>query len=161
MGGSDLRSEKSELVKTSRRPGHTKTVNYFLLQHKLCIVDMPGYGKNSRTEWGDAICTYLKDRTSLRKLFLLIDCRRGVKDRDKDTMELLEEIGVSYQIVLTKTDVFPEELAQFKEKVREDVQDYISSSAAGCWPEVLMTSTKTGHEMDQLRAQILACTGLA
>ncbi len=73
-------------------------MNYFALRSQLALVDLPGYGQNSRKEWGEAVIHYLRERSSLRKLFLLIDCRSKLHDNDINTIQWLEELGVSYQV---------------------------------------------------------------
>jgi GTP-binding protein len=97
------------LARTSNTPGRTREVNYFLLGERLHIVDMPGYGyaRASKTlvrGWNQLIQDYLRGRTQLKRVFLLIDSRHGVKENDSATMELMDKSAVSYQLVLTKID---------------------------------------------------------
>ena len=97
------------LARTSNTPGRTREVNYFLLDERLYLVDLPGYGyarasKKEVAGWNRLIQDYLKGRASLRRVFLLIDARHGLKSSDKPTLALMDQAAVSYQVVLTKAD---------------------------------------------------------
>jgi GTP-binding protein len=71
---------------------------------KLTLVDMPGYGFGSKTEWGTKIVSYLNDRRTLRRAFLLVDSMHGIMASDFHMLEIFNKLGVSYQIVATKCD---------------------------------------------------------
>eukprot|EP00160_Parvularia_atlantis_P012343 Unigene246_Nuclearia_a/m.877 Unigene246_Nuclearia_a/g.877 ORF Unigene246_Nuclearia_a/g.877 Unigene246_Nuclearia_a/m.877 type:complete len:374 (+) Unigene246_Nuclearia_a:27-1148(+) len=93
------------LVKTSKRPGKTAMLNFFVVGERLTLTDMPGYGFGSRAEWGPMVLDYLRQRQQLRITCLLIDSRRGVLPIDEQTMDLLDEAHVPFQVVLTKSDL--------------------------------------------------------
>ena len=100
---------QKKLAKTSATPGRTQQLNYFNLNDKLYVVDLPGYGfakapKDIVKSWQKLINTYLVGRASLRRVFLLIDSRHGVKKIDEEIMDMLDKAAVTYQIVLTKID---------------------------------------------------------
>jgi GTP-binding protein len=76
--------------------GHTKKLNFFLLDSQLALVDMPGYGHGSRDEWSSFILKYLEDRRQLRKIYLLMDARRGVKESDEQIIDILEGFNGKY-----------------------------------------------------------------
>jgi GTP-binding protein len=100
---------RKTLAKTSGTPGRTQQLNYFNLADKLYMVDMPGYGFAQAPEslvkkWQKMIFAYLQGRVNLKRVFLLIDSRHGIKKVDKEIMEMLDKAAVNYQIVLTKAD---------------------------------------------------------
>ena len=92
------------LAKTSNTPGRTQQLNYFNLADALYLVDMPGYGFAQAPEqmvkqWQKMIFTYLQGRVNLKRVFLLIDSRHGIKKADMEVMELLDKAAVTYQIL--------------------------------------------------------------
>jgi GTP-binding protein len=143
------------LARTSNTPGRTRELNYFLLGDTMHVVDMPGYGyakasKSLVKGWNQLVQDYLRGRTQLRRVFLLIDSRHGVKENDKATMELMDKSAVSYQLVLTKID---------KLKARE-VDDAIAGAQevikkhAAAYPEVVATSADKKLGIDTLREAV-------
>src|ERR1700761_4989493 len=100
---------RKSLARVSQTPGATRQINFFNLGGLLMLVDLPGYGfaKRSKEEanaWQEMIFAYLRRRARLRRVLLLIDCRRGVMESDEQVMELLDKAAVSYGLVLTKGD---------------------------------------------------------
>jgi GTP-binding protein len=144
------------LARTSNTPGRTREVNYFLLDDRAYLVDLPGYGyaKASKTEvagWNRLIQDYLKGRASLRRVFLLIDARHGLKTSDAPTLELMDVAAVSYQAVLTKADKVK---AGELEKVIERTAKELSKHPAA-YPQIIATSARKGTGLAELRAAIL------
>jgi GTP-binding protein len=97
------------LARTSNTPGRTQELNIFTADQGPVIVDMPGYGyakvsKEVVRKWTRTVFAYLRGRANLRRVYLLIDARHGIKDNDAETLNLLDKAAVSYQIVLTKAD---------------------------------------------------------
>lgn len=97
------------LARTSNTPGRTRQINFFNLGGRLILVDLPGYGyanapKTAIKAWTELVRRYLQTRAALRRVCLLLDARHGIKDVDRPLMRMLDDVGVSYQIVLTKTD---------------------------------------------------------
>jgi GTP-binding protein len=143
------------LARTSNTPGRTQELNFFTSGSGLSIVDMPGYGyaeapKKLVDAWNRMIKDYLRGRVSLRRVYVLIDSRHGLKANDKVTLDLLDETAVSYQIVLTKVDKLRTgELA----KVRAATEAAIARRPAA-FPTIIPTSSETGEGMDLLRAEI-------
>jgi len=132
---------------TSKTPGRTKQLNFFNLADKIVFVDMPGYGyakasKGAIENWENLIFEYLRGRQNLQRIFLLIDSRRGLKDNDIEVMKILDEYGINYQIVLTKSD---EVKSQDISSVIEHINS-ISKKHTALHPNVLVTSSdkKTG-----------------
>jgi len=96
------------LVRTSKKPGHTKALNLFQVGNRFALVDMPGYGHRSRVEWGELVEKYLTEGVSengrLKRVYLLIESKRNFKHLDQMIIELLERLKVPYQILITKAD---------------------------------------------------------
>jgi len=97
------------LARTSNTPGRTRQINFFNLGGRLILVDLPGYGyanapKTAIKAWTELVRRYLQTRAALRRVCLLLDARHGIKDVDRPLMRMLDDVGVSYLIVLTKTD---------------------------------------------------------
>lgn len=145
------------LARVSVTPGRTRELNFFLLgkDGKLHLVDMPGYGyaraaKAQVKGWTRLIGDYLKGRRALKRVFLLIDARHGIKPNDRETMKLLDEAAVSYQVVLTKADK-PKaaELAAVQAKVATELAKHPAA-----YPQLLITSARTGSGLPELRAAI-------
>ena len=100
---------KKDLARASATPGRTQQLNFFDLDNVMNVVDLPGYGYAQAPEkqvktWNDLVFTYLKGRPNLRRVYVLIDSRHGIKDKDIEVMKMLDKAAVSYQIVLTKAD---------------------------------------------------------
>lgn len=105
------------IARTSNTPGRTQSLNLFNYKDKIMIVDLPGYGyarvsKSEAMRWLKRLETYLINRSQLRRLFILIDSRIGVKDSDLDLMDFCDKKGICYQIVYTKKDKRIRELNQ-------------------------------------------------
>jgi GTP-binding protein len=148
---------RTSLARVSVTPGRTRELNFFTLgkDGALALVDMPGYGyaRASKSEikgWTRLIRDYLKGRRELKRVFLLIDARHGIKPNDKETMKLLDEAAVSYQVVLTKADK-PKaaELTEVQAKVAQALAKHPAA-----YPEVLTTSARLGSGIPKLRAAV-------
>lgn len=148
------------IARTSNTPGRTQELNLFIAgeerEHQpLRMVDMPGYGyakapKDKVKIWTDLIYTYLRGRVPLRRVFLLIDCRHGIKNSDFPVLDLLDEAAVSYQIVLTKADKLHE-----KEQQKALAHTYnMLAKRPAAHPYVHLTSSNKKGGMDLLRAEI-------
>jgi GTP-binding protein len=104
--------------------------------------------------WTRLISDYLKGRRELKRVFLLIDARHGIKPNDKETMTLLDEAAVSYQVVLTKADKpKASELAMLQEKIACDLAKHPAA-----YPVIVTTSARTGSGLSELRAAIASLT---
>jgi GTP-binding protein len=143
------------LARISQTPGRTRQINFFDLDGRLMLVDLPGYGyaEASKTDvrrWTDLLRRYLQTRAALQRVCLLIDARRGIKEVDRPLMRLLDDSGVSFQIVLTKTDKLAVgELTQIAERV-------VGALAAhpAAHPELHLTSALKQHGIAALRATL-------
>ena len=145
------------LARTSNTPGRTQELNFFAADMGPMIVDMPGYGyarasKKLIRNWTQLVFAFLRGRANLRRVYLLIDARHGIKDNDRKTLDLLDKAAVSYQIVLTKAD-------KLKPPALEDILEEIRSALVkrpAAYPGIVATSAQTGLGIDLLRAEIAA-----
>ena len=148
-----------KLARTSNTPGRTQELNYFQdAAHTFYIVDMPGYGyaeapKAKVEAWTRLIKDYLRGRQTLKRVFVLIDSRHGIKAADEEILGLLDTAAVSYQIVLTKADKPSEPELQ---AVRAAMQALIARRPAA-FPLLLETSSVSGGGLGELRAAIAGC----
>ncbi len=143
---------RKTLAKTSNTPGRTQQLNYFNLADKVILVDLPGYGfakapKKMVDTWNQLIHDYLKGRASLKRVFVLIDSRHGVKASDETMMNELDSVAVSYQLVMTKSDKMSEKALN---EIYESVLA-ISKKHVACHPEILLTSSEKRTGIDDLR----------
>ncbi|MGH6866577.1 MAG: ribosome biogenesis GTP-binding protein YihA/YsxC [Methyloceanibacter sp.] len=152
-------TERTSLARVSVTPGRTRELNFFMIgdQGELYLVDMPGYGharapKAQVKGWTRLIGDYLKGRRALKRVFLLIDARHGIKPNDRETMKLMDDAAVSYQAVLTKADK-PKatELAAVTAKAAEELAKHPAA-----YPQILATSARTGMGIPELRAAVAA-----
>ena len=146
---------KKDLARASSTPGRTQQLNYFDLDGKLYIVDMPGYGYAKASDkqvkdWNNLVFTYLKGRPNLRRVFLLIDSRHGLKDKDIEVMKMLDKAAVSYQLILTKTDKLKE--AELNKVVAETNKKM--SSFIACHPKLLVTSAEKKQGLTDVRVSL-------
>lgn len=147
----------NRLAKTSNTPGRTQQLNYFNLDDRIYIVDLPGYGfakapLNIVKQWQSLITTYLQGRQNLRRVFVLIDSRHGVKKVDNEIMAMLDTTGVTYQLILTKTDKINR---VDLEKVIKSTKEVIAKHTAA-YPRLIATSSEKGFGIDELRAEIVS-----
>lgn len=145
------------LARASNEPGRTREVNFFVLDDRLRLVDLPGYGfaRASKTEvkkFQNLGRDYLRGRPNLKRAYLLIDARHGLKAVDNEPMDAFDSAAVSYQIVLTKADKLkPAEV----EAVRQKTLAAIAKRPAA-FPRVIATSSEKGQGLAELRAEIAA-----
>jgi len=146
---------RKTLARTSHTPGRTQELNFFNIGDRFALVDMPGYGfaavsKVKVEAWNVAIRAYLRGRSSLARVFLLIDSRHGARESDLEVMDLLDQSAVSYQLVLTKADDLTEEGAMASVAAAKAA----IKKRAAAFPEVALTSSRTGRGIAELRANI-------
>ena len=150
-------TNRKTLARTSNTPGRTREINFFNLADRLVLVDLPGYGyaRVSKAEakvWSSLVLDYLRERTELRRVVVLIDARRGIMAADQQVMALFDEAAVSYQVVLTKTDkIKPADLGD----ILADVAQRLSKRVAA-YPQILATSSVKGVGLPELRAALAA-----
>ncbi|MEM9754914.1 MAG: ribosome biogenesis GTP-binding protein YihA/YsxC [Pseudomonadota bacterium] len=147
------------LARTSSTPGRTQEINFFTLGASHYLVDLPGYGfaqapKPVVAAWQQLLRAYLAGRASLRRAFVLIDGRHGIKPADAEILAALDAAAVPFQCVLTKAD-----------KLRGDTANVTLAQVRGAlathpaaYPELILTSSETGAGIDVLRAGIAQIT---
>ena len=143
------------LARASNTPGRTQEINFFTATDSHYLVDLPGYGfakapVQTVEKWQRLLKAYLAGRATLRRAFVLIDARHGIKAVDADILKLLDTSAVGFQVVLTKAD-------KVKTKDREAVLVQVRAALAkhpAAYPELVVTSSETGDGIDTLRAII-------
>jgi GTP-binding protein len=148
---------RNALARTSNTPGRTQELVFFTGpdQSGLRLVDMPGYGyaaapKAKVASWTALIDKFLQGRSSLARVYVLIDARHGLKDVDRDVFKTLDKAAVSYQVVLTKIDqVKPAELAARTEEIAATLAKHPAA-----FPHLAATSSRSGEGIGALRAAV-------
>ncbi len=146
---------RKSLARASNTPGRTQEINFFTAAESHYLVDLPGYGYANAPlpvveKWQRLLKQYLAGRQSLRRAFVLIDMRHGVKSVDQEILSLLDSSAVTFQCILTKAD-------KIKEPAREatltQVREALSKHPAA-FPELIVTSAEKGWGIETLRATI-------
>ncbi|WP_295315357.1 ribosome biogenesis GTP-binding protein YihA/YsxC [Roseobacter sp.] len=143
------------LARASNTPGRTQEINFFTAGEAHYLVDLPGYGFANAPvavveKWQRLLRQYLSGRQTLRRAFVLIDARHGVKKVDDEILSLLDSAAVTFQVVLTKAD-------KVKEKERAKILDQVRTALAkhpAAFPEIVVTSSEKGWGIPTLRAII-------
>lgn len=146
---------RKALARASNTPGRTQEVNFFTMADSHYLVDLPGYGYANAplpivAKWQALLKSYLSGRANLRRAFVLIDARHGVKAVDEEIMALLDSSAVTFQTVLTKADKVKE---AEREKVLTQVRSRLATHPAA-FPELIVTSSEKGWGIPTLRATI-------
>jgi len=146
---------RKALARTSNTPGRTQELIFFGASNSLTLVDLPGYGyaaagKSKVAAWTRLIHDYLRGRAALGRVYVLIDARHGVKAVDETMLNELGKAAVSHQIVLTKCDQVSE--TDLVARVEQTASAMRNRPAA--FPELIVTSARTGAGIPQLRAAI-------
>lgn len=148
-------TNRKGLARASNTPGRTQEINFFTLADSHYLVDLPGYGFANAPvavveKWQRLLKHYLSGRASLRRAFVLVDMRHGIKPVDEEIMTLLDQSAVTFQVVMTKTDKIKDSerdvtLAQVREKLARHPAAY---------PEIVLTSSEKGDGIPLLRSII-------
>jgi len=151
-------ANRKNLARASNTPGRTQELNFFDLDAgRAYLVDLPGYGfaeapKSHVDAWTRLMLDYLRHRANLKRVFLLIDARRGLGSVDKDVLDLLDKSAVNYQVVLTKADkIKKSELASAVDSALA-----VLKKRPAAHPRVMATSSEKGLGLPDLRAEINA-----
>lgn len=144
-----------KLARASNTPGRTQEINFFTTTDGPYLVDLPGYGFANAPvavveKWQRLLKSYLSGRANLRRAFVLIDSRHGVKKVDEEIMTLLDKSAVTFQVVMTKADKVKE---KDRAKILEQVRKVLSKHPAA-YPEMVLTSSEKGDGIATLRAII-------
>ncbi len=146
---------RKTLARASNTPGRTQEINYFALGETRYMTDLPGYGYAEAPvatvrKWQELLKAYLAGRQTLRRAFVLIDARHGVKAVDEDILKLLDRSAVTFQAVLTKVDKINR---AERDAVIEQVKGALAAHPAA-YPEIVVTSSEKGDGIETLRAII-------
>ncbi|KAF9582284.1 hypothetical protein BGW38_000408 [Lunasporangiospora selenospora] len=155
-------TDSPNTARVSDKPGLTRQLNFYRCGEKFILVDMPGYGfafakEEDQTAWTSLIERYLCERKSLRRIYVLIDARHGLKVADKTFLDMLESKSKKFQVVLTKCDLIPPpDLARCYTMVQEELKKSYKYALTG---RLLMVSSYTGAGMNNLRKDMLFACG--
>lgn len=146
---------RKTLARASNTPGRTQEINYFALGDSRYLVDLPGYGYAEApvaivAKWQALLKQFLSGRQTLRRAFVLIDARHGIKAVDDEILTLLDRSAVTFQAVLTKVDKISR---AEREAVIEQVKGALGKHPAA-YPEIVVTSSEKGEGIETLRALI-------
>ena len=153
---------RNSLARTSVTPGRTQELNYFDVGEPLLfrLVDMPGYGfakapKDMVRRWRYLVNDFLRGRHVLKRTLVLIDSRHGIKDVDREILDMLDAAAVSYRVVLTKTDkIKASELDEVRARTEEEAR-----KRPAAHPDLIVTSSEKGMGIPELRAAVLEAIG--
>ena len=155
-------TNRNGLARTSNTPGRTQELNFFDVGEPLRfrLVDMPGYGFAKAPpqlvkRWRYLVNDYLRGRVELKRALVLIDARHGIKEVDREILEMLDKAAVSYRIVLTKADkIKATDLATVTQATAEEARKH-----AAAHPDIIATSSEGGLGIPELRAAVLEAIG--
>lgn len=155
-------TNRSALARTSNTPGRTQELNFFDVGDPLQfrLVDMPGYGyakapKDIVRKWRFLVNDYLRGRSVLKRTLVLIDARHGIKDVDRDILQMLDDAAVSYRIILTKADkIKATELAAITQRTADEIR-----KRPAAHPDIIATSSDKGMGLPELRAAVIESLG--
>ncbi|OCH96381.1 P-loop containing nucleoside triphosphate hydrolase protein [Obba rivulosa] len=159
---------RNKLASTSKKPGHTKTLNFFGVSRdprKLVIVDGPGYGARGRPEWGQAFEHYIQNRPSLKRVYILFDIKHGLTPDDKAMLMFLDEacqkaspLGWTLQAVITKaswTGTIPSHMVAIIERLTKNIFAF----APTCLPPIITSSKRPVRGLFHMRQNIVEAIG--
>jgi GTP-binding protein len=140
-------------ARVSKSPGRTRQINFFSLRNRILLVDLPGYGYASvsekiRRSWDELMASYIREKQNLRRIFLLVDSRRGIMKDDEKFMDLLDDLAVVYQIILTKID----KINSVSETIKPIESEILTRPAA--FPAIISTSAEKNIGISDLRREI-------
>jgi GTP-binding protein len=146
---------RKSIARASNTPGRTQEINYFKTGEHHYLVDLPGYGFANAPidvvkKWQQLLKSYLSGRSSLRRAFVLVDIRHGIKKVDEEIMDLLDTSAVTFQCILTKSDKVN---AEQQNKVLNQVRNKLQKHPAA-FPELLVTSAENKTGLETLRSII-------
>jgi len=150
---------RHRLARASTEPGRTREINFFLLDDRLRLADLPGYGfarasKTTARKFQDLGRAYLRGRPNLKRVYLLIDARHGIKPPDETALDALDLSAVSYQVILTKADkIKPAEGLAMAQATLARI-----SRRPAAFPRVGLTSAETGAGLAELRAEAMTAS---
>tara|TARA_B110000438_G_C15735038_1_gene615953 strand:- start:354 stop:977 length:624 start_codon:yes stop_codon:yes gene_type:complete len=152
-------TKSKKLAKTSKTPGRTQNINSFLINDKINIIDLPGYGyakvsKAKREELYNLIESYLINRENLKQIFVLVDCKVGIKDSDIDILDIISENNKQFCIILTKIDKCGE---NFINKQKESLGSLLNNYKLH-FKNILSCSSKKNIGIVDIQKEIFSLT---
>ncbi len=146
---------RRNLARASNTPGRTQQLNFFNLGGKVRVVDLPGYGfakapVETVNTWQNLIFNYLRGRSNLKRVFVLIDSRHGVKKNDEEVMTLLDKAAVSYQLVFTKAD----KISASELEKNLSAAHKVAAKHVAAYPHIAVTSSESGSGIQELQGDI-------
>jgi len=146
---------RKALARTSNTPGRTQEINFFTLGEEHYLVDVPGYGFANApvavvAKWQRLLKAYLSGRQTLRRAFVLVDARHGVKPVDEEIFDLLDRAALTFQVVLTKMD-------KVRDKDRDAMLAQVRKAMTNhpaAYPVIVLTSSEKGIGISTLRTII-------
>ncbi len=147
---------KQKIAIVSSTPGRTRQLNFFKIGEVFVAVDLPGYGfakasKDHAAHWQKTAIEYLTKRANLKRVFLLIDVVKGLKEADLDMINIFNALAISFQIVLTKIDkVNIDEQQRAVKKIKD-----VSTKWPAMYDKIMLTSSEKGYGIDDLQDEIL------
>jgi GTP-binding protein len=151
-------TNNSKLAKVSKTPGRTRQINFFNISDKIYLVDLPGYGyakisHNDRHVWDQLISDYIYNRSTLRKAFVLLDFGLPIKNTDKQVLDILDNIGLEYQLILTKCDK-----VRNKELAKEQLEYFqnLAKEHRACYPTPILSSNKDRKGVDEVKKILIS-----
>ena len=141
-----------KLARVSSQPGKTRSINFYLIDGKFFLVDLPGYGfakvpLSEQKRWRDLIESYLKGRDRLKGVFLLVDSKVGPTEKDLQMKEWLDFYGIPYVVVATKVD-------KLKQKERRKLEERIREGFKDNSIKIIPFSSKTREGRDKLLKEL-------
>ena len=145
---------KKRIATTSTKPGHTKKIFFYKITNSFVITDLPGYGfanisKKKKEEISELLFFYLTKRKELKRIFVLVDSRRGLKSSDKSFIKLLQKYNLSHQIVFTKFDKVPP-------SSEKNLLKNIENSNVIMQEKIIFSSSKTKIGIKEIRKEIIS-----
>ncbi|KAI5067197.1 hypothetical protein GOP47_0017725 [Adiantum capillus-veneris] len=143
------------VARTSDKPGLTQSINFFRLGGRLCLVDLPGYGfayaaEEKKEAWEEFVKEFVTTRAGLKRVYILVDAKWGLKLKDEELVQLMEKMGTKYQIVLTKSDIVtPVDLGRRATQILE-----IFKGNKCLMLPMIMVSSKTGEGLEFFRGNV-------
>ena len=152
-------TNQKALARTSQTPGRTRQLNFFACEGGVRLVDLPGYGyakaaKSDVKAWTKLTLAFLKGRTSLKRVMLLIDARRGIGDKDRVIMDIFDQAAVSWAVILTKMD----KLTANEQNQVQTASAHEAAQHVAAFPKIFPSSALKKHGLDEIRAHIAQTT---
>ncbi|KAF1511576.1 GTP-binding protein 8, partial [Eudyptula albosignata] len=151
-----FKTTPSFILPKSSPQGHTKKMNFFKVGKYFTLVDMPGYGYRAPRDFVEMVEAYLQERHNLKRTFLLVDGVVGLQKTDHIAVEMLEEFGIPYVMVLTKIDRASRGLLL---KNVLEIQEFVKEKTQGCFPQLFLVSSLEFSGVHLLRCFVAHVTG--